>query len=146
VKTFNEAPRSKLRGIEAEFAEANPPSHKASAGHLAIPPCSKLQGILAKANERCLRIFKTVEENTAYVCGELNINPSHKKIRAAAKIRADDTTPSFIVKNGPTHTLTSIRHLGLKTGLTSDCFPGVSKIWDGTPFSFCLKSIWRAFQ
>jgi len=47
----NEAPRSKLRGIEAEFAEANPPSHKASAGHLAIPPCSKLQGILAKANE-----------------------------------------------------------------------------------------------
>jgi len=59
-KTPNEAPRSKLRGIEAEFAEANPPSHKASAGHLAIPPCSpakpdrifdKLQGILAKANE-----------------------------------------------------------------------------------------------
>jgi len=50
-QAFNEAPRSKLRGIEAEFAEANPPSHKASAGHLAIPPCSKLQGILAKANE-----------------------------------------------------------------------------------------------
>ncbi len=47
----NEAPRSKLRAIEAEFAEANPPSRKASAGHLAIPPCNKLQGILAKANE-----------------------------------------------------------------------------------------------
>jgi len=28
----NEAPRSELRGIEAEFAEANPPSHEASAG------------------------------------------------------------------------------------------------------------------
>jgi hypothetical protein len=28
----NKAPRSELRGIEAEFAEANPPSHEASAG------------------------------------------------------------------------------------------------------------------
>ena len=31
----NEAPCSELRGIEVEFAEANPPSHKASVGHLA---------------------------------------------------------------------------------------------------------------
>ena len=47
----NEAPRSKLRGIQAEFAEANPPSHEAPAGHLAIHPCSKLERILAKANK-----------------------------------------------------------------------------------------------
>ena len=47
----NEAPRSELRGIEVEFAEANPPSHKASAGHLAGPPCSTPNGNLAKANE-----------------------------------------------------------------------------------------------
>jgi hypothetical protein len=47
----NEAPCNKLWNIEAEFAEANSPSHKASTGHLAIPACIKLQGILAKANE-----------------------------------------------------------------------------------------------
>ena len=48
---INEAPRSELRGIAVEFAEANPLSNKASAGHLAILPCSKLKGVLAKANE-----------------------------------------------------------------------------------------------
>jgi len=41
--------------LQLEFTpQANPPSHKASAGHLAIPPCSKLQGILAKANEQAM--------------------------------------------------------------------------------------------
>jgi len=49
---YNEAPRSKLRGIKAKFAEANPPSlSRASARRLTIHPCSKLQGILAKANK-----------------------------------------------------------------------------------------------
>ena len=48
----NEAPRSKLRGIKSEFAEANPPSlFKLRRVRPAIHPCSKLQGILAKANK-----------------------------------------------------------------------------------------------
>jgi len=48
----NEAPRSKLRGIKAEFAEANPPLlFKLRRVRPVIHPCSKLQGILAKANK-----------------------------------------------------------------------------------------------
>jgi hypothetical protein len=51
-KQINEPPRSKLRGIEAEFAEANPPSlFKLRRVRPAIHPCSNLQGILAKANK-----------------------------------------------------------------------------------------------
>ena len=52
IQCSNEAPRSKLRGIKAEFAEANPPSlFKLRRVRPAIHPCSKLQGILAKANK-----------------------------------------------------------------------------------------------
>jgi len=51
--TSDEPPRSKLRGIKGEFAEANPPSlFKLRRVRPAIHPCSKLQGILAKANKR----------------------------------------------------------------------------------------------
>ena len=48
----NEAPCSKLHGIKRNCAEANPPSlYELRRGRLAIHPCSKLQGILAKANK-----------------------------------------------------------------------------------------------
>jgi len=49
----NEAPRSKLRGIKRNSPK---PTRLRSEGlrrvHLAIHPCSKLQGILAKANKK----------------------------------------------------------------------------------------------
>ena len=48
-----EAPRSTLRGIKAEFRRSQPGSALKSfaADRPAIHPCSKLQGILAKANK-----------------------------------------------------------------------------------------------
>ena len=53
----NEPPRSKLRGIKGEFAEANPPSlFKLRRVRPAIHPRSKLQGILAKANKSNLPV------------------------------------------------------------------------------------------
>jgi len=55
----NEAPHSKLWGIKAEFAVAYyPPSLQgALAGRHAFHPCSKLQGIQAKANKPLLAVF-----------------------------------------------------------------------------------------
>jgi hypothetical protein len=49
----NEAPRSKLRGIKAELRRSQPAFALKSFGAVrhAIHPCSKLQGILAKANK-----------------------------------------------------------------------------------------------
>ena len=50
--SMNEAPCSKLHGIKRNCAEANPPSlYELRRGRPAIHPCSKLQGILAKANK-----------------------------------------------------------------------------------------------
>jgi hypothetical protein len=48
----DEAPRSKLRGIKAELRRSLPAFALKSFGAVrhAIHPCSKLQGILAKAN------------------------------------------------------------------------------------------------
>jgi hypothetical protein len=60
---FNEAPRSKQRGIKAEFAEANPPSlfelRRATMPFIPAAPMNRdlcfaptsFQGILAKANK-----------------------------------------------------------------------------------------------
>jgi hypothetical protein len=49
-------PEASCGSIKAEFAEAQPAfALLASAGHLAIHPCSKLQDILAKANKQ---VFK----------------------------------------------------------------------------------------
>jgi hypothetical protein len=51
-RTQDEAPCSKLQGIKRNCAEAYPPSlYELRRGRLAIHPCSKLQGILAKANK-----------------------------------------------------------------------------------------------
>jgi len=49
----NEAPRSKLRGIKAKLRRSQPAFALKSFGAVrhAIHPCSKLQGILAKANK-----------------------------------------------------------------------------------------------
>ena len=49
-----EAPRSKLRGIKAELRRSQPVFALTSfdAVRPAIHPCSKLQGILAKANKK----------------------------------------------------------------------------------------------
>ena len=51
--TANEAPRSKLRGIKAKLRRSQPAFALKSFGAVrhAIHPCSKLQGILAKANK-----------------------------------------------------------------------------------------------
>ncbi len=47
------APRRKRRGIKRNSAEANPPTLvELRRGRLAIHPCGKPQGILAKANKR----------------------------------------------------------------------------------------------
>ena len=52
--SINEAPRSKLRGIKAELLRSQPAFALKSFGAVrhAIHPCSKLQGILAKAPMR----------------------------------------------------------------------------------------------
>ena len=67
----DEAPRSKLRGIKAELRRSQPVFALAgfAAVRPAIHPCSKLQGILAKANKTILDTARV--EPTA----GLRINP-----------------------------------------------------------------------
>ncbi len=53
TNVHNEAPRSELRGIRAKLRRSQPVFALSSfaAVRLAIHPCSKLHGILAKANK-----------------------------------------------------------------------------------------------
>ena len=59
LNTLNKAPRSKLRGIKAELRRSQPVFALAGfdAVRPAIHPCSKLRGILAKANKLSFRIL-----------------------------------------------------------------------------------------
>ena len=59
IRFGNEAPRSKLRGIKAELRRSQPAFALKSfdAVRHAIHPCSKLQGILAKANKKASKIL-----------------------------------------------------------------------------------------
>ncbi|MBN1795477.1 MAG: type II secretion system protein [Sedimentisphaerales bacterium] len=61
MHTENEAPRSRLRGIRAEFRRSQPGFALSSSAAVrpAIHHCSKLQSILAKANKK--RAFTLVE-------------------------------------------------------------------------------------
>jgi len=53
LRILNEAPRSKVRGIKAELRRSQPVFALVGfdAVRPAIHPCSKLRGILAKANK-----------------------------------------------------------------------------------------------
>jgi hypothetical protein len=78
----DEAPRSKLRGIKAELRHSQPGFAVKSFAVVrpAIHPCSKLQGILAKANKnifnfKVLRLYKNNIE--PQILMKSKKNPSH---------------------------------------------------------------------
>jgi putative hydrolase of the HAD superfamily len=84
---------------------------------------------------RSLGTFKSVEENIIHVCKELNIRPKDKEIEKAAEIRFGYTKMSMVPKIGAVETLSTIRKLGYKTALISDCSTETPRVWDETPFS-----------
>jgi putative hydrolase of the HAD superfamily len=84
---------------------------------------------------RSLGAFKTVEENIIYVCHNLNFHPNFKKIKTAVDIRFNYTKNSLKPKDGAIETLKSIKMLGRKLALVSDCSSEVFSIWNETPFA-----------
>jgi putative hydrolase of the HAD superfamily len=85
--------------------------------------------------ERGTGVFKTTEESIKYICNILKVSVSDKNIRKCEKIRNETTTKALTPKNGAVDILKSLRGLGYKIGLITNCSAEVPLLWRNTVFS-----------
>ena len=143
MKAQNKAPRCKQRGILAEFRRSQPASALPSFGavHLAIHPCGKSQGILAKANKTFGDETTFLKQHTSAVIltesnGKAKIAVSPKlQGRVLTSTAAGDTGLSFgwinraLISSG-------------KTDLHINAYGGEDRFWlgpEGGQFSIFFK-------
>lgn len=86
-------------------------------------------------NERGIGIFKTTEESIRYICNILKVSVSDENIRKCDQIRLKNTRKALTPKNGAVDILKSLRRLGYKIGLITNCSADVPLLWKNTVFS-----------
>ena len=85
--------------------------------------------------ERGIGIFKTTEESIRYICNILKVSVSDENIRKCEQIRLENTRKALTPKNGAIDILKSLRGLGYKIGLITNCSAEVPLFWKNTEFS-----------
>jgi putative hydrolase of the HAD superfamily len=85
--------------------------------------------------ERGIGIFKTTEESIRYICNKLKVSVSDENIRKCEQIRLETTRKAVTPKNGAVDILKSLRGLGYKIGLITNCSAEVPPLWKNTEFS-----------
>ena len=85
--------------------------------------------------ERGIGIFKTTEESIRYICNKLKVSVSDENIRKCEQIRLEATHEALTPKNGAGDILKSLRGLGYKIGLITNCSAEVPPLWKNTEFS-----------
>jgi len=85
--------------------------------------------------ERGIGIFKTTEESIRYICNTLKVSVSDENIRKCEQIRLENTSKALTPKNGAVDILKSLRGLGYKIGLITNCSAEVPLLWKNTEFS-----------
>ena len=85
--------------------------------------------------ERGIGIFKTTEESIRYICNKLKVSVSDENIRKCEQIRLEATREALTPKNGAVDILKSLRGLGYKIGLITNCSAEVPPLWKNTEFS-----------
>ncbi|MHA2036567.1 MAG: HAD family hydrolase [Promethearchaeota archaeon] len=84
--------------------------------------------------ERGTGIFKTTEESIKYICNELEVSVSDENIKKCELIRLETTRKALTPKNGAVNILKSLRELGYKIGLITNCSAEVPLMWKNTEF------------
>ena len=84
------------------------------------------------AYERAIGIFKTTEESIRYICNKLIISVSDENIRKCEQIRLENTRKALTPKNGAVDLLKSLKGLGYKIGLITNCSAEVPLIMKNT--------------
>jgi len=84
--------------------------------------------------ERGIGTFKTTEESIRYICNKLKVSVSDENIGKCKKIRLEDTRKGLTPKNGAVNIIKSLRGLGYKIGLITNCSAEVPLFWKNTEF------------
>ncbi len=90
---------------------------------------------LATFEERATGVFPTTRENIQAVCGKFNVIPVDHQYADAVRLRLAFEKRHIVPRPSALSTLRSIKSLGLKTCLISDCSPELPQIWNDTPFA-----------
>ena len=85
--------------------------------------------------ERGIGIFKTTEESIRYICNKLIISVNDENIRKCEQIRLENTRKALNPKNGAVDLLKSLKGLGYKIGLITNCSTEVPLFWKNIEIS-----------
>lgn len=88
--------------------------------------------------ERGTGIFRTTKESIRYICNKLKISVSDEKIRKCEQIRHENTQKALTPKNGAVDILKSLKVLGYKIGLITNCSAEVPLLWKNMKISHFL--------
>ena len=84
------------------------------------------------AYERAIGIFKTTEDSIRNICKRLLISVSDENIRKCEQIRLENTRKALTHKKGAVELLKSLKGLGYKIGLITNCSAEVPLIMKNT--------------
>lgn len=89
---------------------------------------------VAGAGERLVGAFST-EGALLHICGRLGVEPDAGRLRAAVEVRFEYVREALSPRPGTVETLSTLRDLGYRVGLISNCSEEVSALWGSTPFA-----------
>ncbi len=102
---------------------------------LSLPSESFTRFWIGTAKQRPTGIFKTTEENIRYICKALNVIVKKEQIKEVVKLRLDRTRKALQPKSDAIETLSTLKKMGFKMGLISNCSAEVPILWESTPIT-----------
>ncbi|HEY33124.1 MAG TPA: HAD family hydrolase [Dehalococcoidia bacterium] len=80
--------------------------------------------------------FKSIQDNVAYICQQLEVQAEQDDINRAARIRHDFKRGVMLAPRADVlEVLSRLKSQGLKIGLVSNCTPGAPVIWPDIPLA-----------
>ena len=80
------------------------------------------------AGERLVDVFST-EGALLHICGRLGVEPDPERLRAAVEVRFEYVRGALSPRPGTVETLSTLRDMGYRVGLISNCSEEVSATW-----------------
>jgi putative hydrolase of the HAD superfamily len=87
------------------------------------------------AKQRATGALGTLEENLWYICRELDLAVTIRRIEKAKQIRFDYVARALIPRKDAIDVLSKLKSSGYKIALISNCSTEPPIIWPGTPFA-----------
>jgi putative hydrolase of the HAD superfamily len=77
--------------------------------------------------------FPTIREEIRHICEKHGVSPSEEGLDEATRLRYEFTRASLVKRSDAVGTLKTLRELGLRIGMISDCSTEVPEMWHETP-------------